>query len=119
MGRFERVTQKDLAQELGLTTATVSMALRGHPRISGETIARVKEAAQRLGYRENPLLSQLMTTLQQQKTSTYTESIALLTAYTDPEMKDTPYLRALFGGCGRGRIRWVTRLRSSVWRKRI
>lgn len=98
MGRFERVTQKDLARELGVTTATVSMALRGHPRISGETIARVKEAARRLGYRENPLLSQLMTTLQQQKKSSYTETIALLTKYSDPKMNEEPYLRALFGG---------------------
>lgn len=98
MERFDRVTQKDIARELGVTTATVSMALREHPRISGKTIARVKEAAQRMGYRENPLLSQLMTTLQQQKKSTYTESIALLTAYANPEVQEPPYLRALFGG---------------------
>lgn len=98
MSRSGRVTQKDLARELGVTTATVSMALRGHPRISGDTIARVKEAAERLGYRENPLLSQLMTTLQQQKKTTYTESIALLTAFPDPRMKEEPYLRALFAG---------------------
>ncbi len=39
-----------------------------------------------------------MTTLQQQKKSSYTETIALLTKYSDPQIQEEPYLRALFEG---------------------
>lgn len=43
-----------LARELGLNSSTVSRALRGHPAIRPATIRRVREAAERAGYRPNP-----------------------------------------------------------------
>ena len=39
----------DLARETGVSTATVSRALRGLPRVSEQTRAKVMEAAVRLG----------------------------------------------------------------------
>ncbi len=53
MAKAERVTIKDLAQELGLSYATVSRALNKHPRISQKTKERVLHAAQDMGYRPN------------------------------------------------------------------
>ncbi|MEL7091810.1 MAG: LacI family DNA-binding transcriptional regulator [Pseudomonadota bacterium] len=47
------VTQRALATHLGLTVGTVSRALNGYPDISEATQARVREAADRLGYRAN------------------------------------------------------------------
>ncbi|MEO0633033.1 MAG: substrate-binding domain-containing protein [Pseudomonadota bacterium] len=47
------VTQKALATHLGLTVGTVSRALNDYPDISAETRARVRAAADRLGYRAN------------------------------------------------------------------
>lgn len=44
----------DLARETGVSTATVSRALRGLPRVSDETRAKVMEAAVRLGYEPSP-----------------------------------------------------------------
>lgn len=44
------VTQKDLADALGLSVSTVARALAGSPRIGRETIARVKAEAERRGY---------------------------------------------------------------------
>lgn len=44
----------DVAREVGMSTATVSRALRGLPRVSQETRDRVVETAQRLGYVPSP-----------------------------------------------------------------
>jgi DNA-binding LacI/PurR family transcriptional regulator len=50
---------KDVAREVGVSTATVSRALRGLPRVSEETRERVLEAASRLGYVASPHASGL------------------------------------------------------------
>ncbi|MGP9788882.1 LacI family DNA-binding transcriptional regulator [Roseinatronobacter sp. NSM] len=47
---IKRVTLRTIADDLGITVATASLALRGHPRISAETTQRVEQAAARLGY---------------------------------------------------------------------
>ena len=44
---------KDLAQECGVSVATVSKALNGQPDISEATRVRVREAARRMGYVPN------------------------------------------------------------------
>jgi DNA-binding LacI/PurR family transcriptional regulator len=51
---------KDIAFECDLSIAAVSMALRGHHRVSKSTIKRVKSAAKKLGYRTNPLIRSVM-----------------------------------------------------------
>ena len=48
-----RVTLKDIAKQIGLSTATISRALADHPDISGETKERVREAAQAMSYIPN------------------------------------------------------------------
>ena len=55
----KRVTQADLAELLGLDKSSVSLALRGDPRISEETRARVCEMARRYHYRPNLSARQL------------------------------------------------------------
>ena len=42
------VTIKQMAKELGLSPASISLALRGKPRMSPETIRRVQELAKKL-----------------------------------------------------------------------
>lgn len=44
---------RDVAEALGLSISTVSRAMSGHPEASPQTVARVREAASRLGYRPN------------------------------------------------------------------
>lgn len=52
-------TLKDLARELGLSVATVSLALRGEGNISPTTRQRVQETARALGYRPNTIAAAL------------------------------------------------------------
>src|SRR5688500_6628713 len=51
------LTMEDVAREAGCHTSTVSLALRGDERIPLETRERVSAAAQRLGYRINPMIA--------------------------------------------------------------
>ncbi len=53
--KFEAVTIKDIAQALGVSTSTVSRALRDSHEISVETKQLVLECAQRLNYSPNPI----------------------------------------------------------------
>ena len=50
MRKSSQVTQSKIAEMLGISTVTVSKALRNHPDISPETIQRVKRVANELGY---------------------------------------------------------------------
>ena len=54
-----RTSLKDLAQELGVSIATVSRALRNSPEIGQEMQAKVKDLARRLNYRPNPFARSL------------------------------------------------------------
>ena len=46
-------TLKDLAAATGVSISTVSRALANHPAISQATTKKVKDAAEKLGYRPN------------------------------------------------------------------
>lgn len=50
---------KDLAQELGVSIATVSRALRSSPEIGQDMQTKVKDLAKRLNYRPNPFAQSL------------------------------------------------------------
>ena len=53
--KFETITIKDIAKALGLSTSTVSRALRGSYEISTETKKLVLEYAEKMNYRPNPI----------------------------------------------------------------
>jgi DNA-binding LacI/PurR family transcriptional regulator len=50
---------RSLASTLGLSHNTVALALRGDPRVTPSTAARVLALATRVGYRSNPLVSRI------------------------------------------------------------
>ena len=54
-----RTTLQDVARAAGVGKATVSLALRNHPRISAATRARVQAVAEQLHYRPDPVLAQI------------------------------------------------------------
>ncbi len=71
-------TIRSLAAQLGLSRATVSEALRGVPRVSAATVARVKAAADAAGYRSNPLAAALMSQMRRSNGSTFRGVLALV-----------------------------------------
>ena len=54
-----RTSLKDLAQELGVSIATVSRALHSSPEIGKEMQQKVKDLAKKLNYRPNPFAQSL------------------------------------------------------------
>ncbi|WP_269527176.1 LacI family DNA-binding transcriptional regulator [Coraliomargarita parva] len=54
------VTLAAIARACDVSTATVSLALRDHPRIPAATKARIKATAKRLGYEPNRSMSRVM-----------------------------------------------------------
>ncbi|HTQ32462.1 MAG TPA: LacI family DNA-binding transcriptional regulator [Opitutaceae bacterium] len=54
------VTMKAIAEQAGVTQATVSMSLAGNRRIPPATRGRIQAIAQKLGYRPNAYISALM-----------------------------------------------------------
>ncbi len=59
--RRRPVTIKDVAQLSGVSAATVTRALQGHPRVLPSTRARVEDAVRRLGYRPDHAARSLVT----------------------------------------------------------
>ena len=48
--QMPEITAKDIAGQLGISTAAVSMALNGKPGVSSETRSKVLAAAAKIGY---------------------------------------------------------------------
>lgn len=62
----KRITLKELAERLGVSSMTVSRALNDHPNVSPVTRAKIKQLAQHLNYRPNGIAQSLV----QQRTNT-------------------------------------------------
>lgn len=55
----QRITLKDIANECGYSINTVSRALRNDTRLSADTLSKIQDAANKLGYVRNALASSL------------------------------------------------------------
>ncbi len=77
-------TQKELAKALGMAQSTVSMALRGHPSITGRTREQVLQAAASMGYRPNPTGTALAHLRQTSTVSPVQASMAWINGWTVP-----------------------------------
>ena len=101
MSEQKYVTLKDLAKECGVTPTTVSLALRNHPRISDATKEKVRDAAERLGYRRHPMLSALMANLNQSRSSTAAVPLAALYTHESSMIESNSYHRKIWEGMDR------------------
>ena len=75
-----RITLADLAHAAGVSKMTVSRALRGERGISPETRQRIQAVADKLGYRPDPAVSELMGRLRKSRVVGF-ETLAWLTTY--------------------------------------
>jgi len=78
-----RPTLNDIARALGFSKNTISLGLRGSPQIPPATRERIKAAADRLGYRPNAIVAQLMAQLRSARTNRLQAKLALVNANLD------------------------------------
>ena len=78
----------EVAKAAGVSKNTVSLALRGSPRISEATRKRITATAEALGYRLNPTVAHLMAQLRQNRSPGYQATLALINAHRTREAFD-------------------------------
>ncbi|HEY2343912.1 MAG TPA: LacI family DNA-binding transcriptional regulator [Chthoniobacteraceae bacterium] len=85
MKQIQTVRMAEIAQRLGVASSTVSRALRGDSRIGAEMKQRVRELAEKMAYRPNPLVSALMANRRRRGGKGEVDVIALITNYGGKE----------------------------------
>lgn len=80
-----RVTMSDVAAKLGISSATVGLALRGHHRVSEERRREVQRVAKEMGYTPDPFLPALAAHRQQRVAIKDRGVIAWINHWEDPK----------------------------------
>lgn len=81
----QRVSLRDIAKRLGVSHATVSLALRDSPRISTARREEIQALAKSLGYRPDPMLSSLSSYRNAKHNVAAQSSIAWINQWKDPK----------------------------------
>lgn len=79
------ITMADVAKKLGLSQATVSLALSNSSKVAESTRLKVQAVAKDMGYRVNPYISTLMTARRHGKAPRQPPVLALVSATKTPE----------------------------------
>lgn len=95
------VTQKMIAEATGVSTITVSRALRDSPHVSPDTKAKIREAAKRLGYVADPMLSALVN-YRTNRTSEYNKIAILSAGSGDSDWTSSPWGKPVLEGMEEG-----------------
>jgi DNA-binding LacI/PurR family transcriptional regulator len=80
-----RVTQSDIAAKLGVSIATVNLALKNHHRISLKRRTQVKRLAEKMGYLPDPFLSGLAAYRRRHGDARYHGVIGWINHWAQPE----------------------------------
>ncbi len=94
---MSRVTLKEIAEKAGVSTMTVSRALRNQGRTSKETIDRIQQIAQELGYIPDPRISELMSHMRDRKKKPGAEPVIAYLS-TEHRADQSPAFPAFFQG---------------------
>jgi LacI family fructose operon transcriptional repressor len=93
-----RPTLQQIADIIGVSRVTVSLALRSHPSIPKSTREKIVACAEKIGYRPNPLISALMVDLRSRSDSRRWCSLAYVTPFPAAAMDVLPAARRYFEG---------------------
>lgn len=94
-----RVTQADVARRAGVHRTTVSLALKGHPRIPSSTRKRVRRIADQLGYMPDPMLSSLVAYRTRKRPVVYHGTLAwLVSSALGFDWRAVPHFRHSYEG---------------------
>jgi len=74
-----------IAARAGVGKATVSLALRDDPRLRPETRRRIQKIAEKMGYRPNAIVANLMAQLRVSRTPKRQATVGLLQLSSDPK----------------------------------
>jgi len=80
-----RISVREIAKQLGLSHATVSMALRGNTRVAAATREEVRRYAESIGYRPDPMLGALAHYRQSKAGGAMKAGVAWINAWEDHE----------------------------------
>jgi LacI family transcriptional regulator len=94
-----RPSLADIASACGVSTMTVSRALRNHPKVAEATRRKVLAAAEKAGYRMDPRIGQLMQHLRAVRARPSTEPLALVWPDVTPQQREaSPFLSRITEG---------------------
>jgi DNA-binding LacI/PurR family transcriptional regulator len=96
----DRPTIRTLAKLAGVSNATVSLALRNHPRIRASERERIQKIAAEAGYKTNALVSHLTAQMRLSRTSTYQSTLGLICVSKEAaSLKQVSTFRDWIDGC--------------------
>lgn len=81
---MHRITQREIAQQIGCSQVTVSRALSGDRRVEGVLRARIQAEASRLGYRPDAMLRALVSFRRRGSARSLNSSLAFIYAGAKP-----------------------------------
>lgn len=81
----KRIILRDIAEKLGVTSATVSMALRNHPSISEKRREQIRRVAKEMGYVPDPHLAALAAYRRAHASADIRSTIAWINHWEQPE----------------------------------
>ncbi len=82
--RPARVSLRDIARKIGVSHVTVSLALRDHPRISEAMRLKIRQEADEMGYRPDPMLTALAHYRKGKSGKPISASIGWINAWQNP-----------------------------------
>ncbi len=92
-------TTREIAEAANVSHVTVSRALRNHPFVSEATRAKVIQAAEKLGYRPNPLVGILMGQVRARKPGKFVATLAWINSHqVESEWQLMPYRSQVLEG---------------------
>ena len=100
MSNPPKVSLQGIAERAGVHRATVSLALRNHPRIPAATCRRIQALAREMGYAPNAAVVELMTRVRRHEAAAApTATLGWLNAYaSERAWRTTPYMRGYLAG---------------------